>query len=360
MQISRNTTAMEAGLTVATDKEGREFCVVVIKGTFMIGKDGQLKLAKKQEPMVYADAHYGDPSKTCIQYECDFAPFKPCADVIVNGHAISPTGNQVQEMTVWLEIGSRRKAIKVFGHRYWEKGVLGLRPSEPAPFLQMPLIFDKAFGGTDRSHAKPKYQGAEMRNPTGIGFHKNADTEVIRDTALPNLEDPQQLIRKWSDTPPPIGLGVIGRNWHPRIQYAGTYDEHWLNDRFPFLPDDFDEHYFLSSPVDQQVPYLKGGERIRCHYMTPDQLLELTVPTLSIPIVYRFRRKEVEVQPNLDTLIIEPDPRRALLIWRARVPTGPKLHALREVLIGHKPKARDLTKPHFHSITDLIKWKKQH
>lgn len=358
MQIGRNTTGMEAGLTVSTDKIGHEFCTVVVKGSFLIQADGTLKLAEKQEPMVYADKHYGEPDKTCIQYECDFAPFKPCSDIIVNGHALSPTGTEVQELSVWLEIGSRVKEIKVFGNRYWKPGLVGWHASEPEPFIKMPLTFDKAFGGSDYSHAKPKYQGAELRNPTGTGFHKNADPELLKEAPLPNLEDPRYLMRKWSDTPPPIGLGVIGRSWQPRIRYAGTYDDQWLNERFPFLPEDFDEHYFLSSPVDQQVPYLQGGERIRCSHMTVDKYLELTLPTLSFPIVYRFRHQEVAVKPYLDTVIIEPDLRRVLLIWRAKVATGPKLHALRAVLVGSEQKKRDLTKPHFKSMTELANWKK--
>jgi hypothetical protein len=31
MQITSNTTGMQAGITVAVDKEGRDFCVVIIK-----------------------------------------------------------------------------------------------------------------------------------------------------------------------------------------------------------------------------------------------------------------------------------------------------------------------------------------
>ena len=43
MQISKNTTSMEAGISVAVDKKGRDLCVVVIKGTFVIGNNaGQL------------------------------------------------------------------------------------------------------------------------------------------------------------------------------------------------------------------------------------------------------------------------------------------------------------------------------
>ena len=61
MQISSNTTLKQTGLTVATDKDGRDFCVIVIKGTFNIGTNGEAMLAEKQEALVYADIHYGDP-----------------------------------------------------------------------------------------------------------------------------------------------------------------------------------------------------------------------------------------------------------------------------------------------------------
>lgn len=107
-----------------------------------------------------------------------------------------------------------------------------------------------------------------------------------------------------------------------------------MNDRFPFLPEDFDEQYFLSAPIDQQMPYLRGGEFIRCTNMTDDRTLAFTLPKMQIPIVCRFRDRKVDVQPNPDTLIVEPDERRFLLAWRANVPVGRKLAALREVLVG--------------------------
>lgn len=337
MQISSNTTGMLAGISVAVDKDGRDHCVVVVKGTFSIGKDGEATLAEKQEPMVYADVHYGDPGTTSIKYECDFAPYKPRADIIVNGHAVSPTGKPVEEVIVALEIGSVRKLVRVIGDRQWENRIFGMRPSAPIPFLKIALMFERAFGGSDHSHPNSKYQGTELRNPVGVGFHKNSDPKSIEGTPLPNMEDPRHLIQKWSDTPSPIGFGFIGRGWQPRIKYAGTYDDKWIEERFPFLPDDFDDQYFLSAPIDQQLPFLKGGEFVRCINMTPEGKFQLTVPTMHIPIVFRFRDREVGVEANLDTLIIEPDGRRCLVIWRATVPVGRKLTALREVLVGVQP-----------------------
>lgn len=40
----------------------------------------------------------------------------------------------------------------------------------------------------------------------------------------------------------------MGRSWQPRLRYAGTYDQHWMDERLPFLPEDFDLRYFQSAP----------------------------------------------------------------------------------------------------------------
>lgn len=360
MQISRNTTGMEAGLSVATDKEGRDYCVVVVKGTFTIGDDGQATLAEEQEPLVYADVHYGDPAETSMKYECDFARFKPQADIIVNGHAYSPTGKPIEAVDVALEVGTLKKQIRVVGDRHWHKRLFGFRVSAPTPFIKMPLVYERAFGGSDHSHEQPQNHGTELRNPLGVGFCKNSDAKIIKGTPLPNLEHLQHLIRKWSDTPPPIGFGILGRNWELRIKHAGTYDEQWQNERFPFLPEDFDDLYFQSAPADQQVPYLKGGEAVLCINMTPDGRFECTVPTVKFPIIFQFRDREERIEPNLDTLIVEPDQHRILILWRASVAVGRKLNNLREVLVGGHPRSRlrPTAKRHFKSLAEFIAWKK--
>jgi len=362
MQFTSNTTGMQAGLTVSTDKDGRDHCVVVVKGTFLIGDDGQATLAQEQEPFVYADAHYGDPGSTGIKYECDFAPFKPRTDVIVNGHAYAPGGKPVKEMVVSLEIGRSKKEVLVIGDRRWKRGLFGLTASSPIPFVKMPLVYERAFGGSDHTHKDPKRQGAELRNPVGLGFHMNSNTAAIKDTPLPNLEDRRHRVKSWSDTPAPVGFGHLGRGWQPRIKFAGTYDDQWLKDQFPFLPADFDQQYFQSAPLDQQIPHLRGGELLRCLNMTESGTLVFGVPELQVPVAFVFRDRQVESETRLDTLMIEPDQRRVLLTWRTSVPLGRKLHALREIQVGKQTRLQQPSrggKPHFESINDLVAWKNQ-
>ncbi len=359
MQIGKNTLGMPAGITVATDKEGRDYCVVAVKGTFAVRPDGEGVLAEQQEPLVYSDQHYGDPGETSIRYECDFARFKPRTDVVVNGQAYSPTGNAVRELTVTLEIGTSKKQTKVFGNRRWERGLLGFRPSSPEPFREMPLVFERAFGGSDHSADQPKYQGTDLRNPVGVGFHKNRASEAIEGTPLPNLEDPLHLISEWSDRPPPVGFGFIGRNWHPRVKYAGTYDERWMEERLPFLPADFDDQYFQAAPVDQQFSYLRGGEVVRCTNLTPEGDFSFVIATMDVPLVFRFRDRDERVLPHLDTLVVEPARRRYLATWRGVVPLGRKLNALREVGVGPGSARRVIPdKPHYESLNELAFWTK--
>jgi len=361
MQISSNTTGMEAGICVSTDKEGYDYCVVVVKGTFSIEKEGDLILSKKQMPLIYADEHYGDPGSTAIKYECDFSPFKPRTDILVNGYAYSETGNPVTETTVGLMVGSIKKIVKVFGDRVWEDSLTGYHPSQPKPFVKMPLTFDRAFGGSDYSHQNQKKHGAELRNLVGKGYYKNSDFDNVEKSPLPNLENPNELIKRWSDKPDPMGFGALGRGWQPKINYAGTYDKKWLDERFPFLPIDFDEQYFLSAPEDQQLSSLEGGEAIRCFNMTADRVLTVMVPKIEIPVTYHFRDRTENVVPILDTLLIEPDENRVMLTWRCRVKLGRKLNALREIKIGRIPivPQKRNGKQYFKSIAELVIWKKE-
>ena len=164
--------------------------------------------------------------------------------------------------------------------------------------MKLPLVYDRAFGGSDHTHENPKKQGTEFRNPVGVGFHKNSDTKTINGTMLPNLEDPRHPVRKWSDMPEPMGFGHVGRGWQPRVKFAGTYDDQWLKDQFPFLPADFDPQYFQSAPSDQQVPYLQGGEVVRCTNMTSDgRPMVFAVPAITVPVAFRFRNREIHKNP---------------------------------------------------------------
>ena len=87
---------------------------------------------------------FGNPALSSNRYEADIAPVKPAAEVIVNGTAHAPNGKAVREMQVGLRLGGLRKVLNVIGDRIYDAGSY----SAPAPFRTMPIVYERAYGGT--------------------------------------------------------------------------------------------------------------------------------------------------------------------------------------------------------------------
>jgi len=364
MQVTRNNTGMEADVCLATDKEGYGFCVVVVKGSFDTDAAGKMTLAQQQKSLVYADEHYGDAQDAATRYESDFAMEKSLTDVLVVGKAVSPSGQPTRSLRVRLVVQGRVKNAVVFGERQWDRGRFGLIPSEPALFTEMPLTFNRSFGGTDDSLGQERAV-VESRNLAGVGFYPNRTKGDIVGQPLPNIERSGQLIAGSRDQPKPIGFGCIGRSWTPRVEFAGTYDQQWLETVCPFLPRDFDLRHYQMAPEDQQFPYFRGGEYIRCINMSRDSVVSYHIPTLAMPCHFRFADRTIAIDGRLDTVILEPHEHRAMLTWRASVRLGNKWNMLREIWIGEssvsgieEPLGYVNGKPRFGNLGAAVRWLK--
>ncbi|AGC44064.1 hypothetical protein MYSTI_02748 [Myxococcus stipitatus DSM 14675] len=346
MEITSNTTGLQAGLSVATDKGARDHCVVALKGTFQTNTRGEMTLATEQRPLVTADEHYGNPGSSSVRYECDFVLEKPLTDVIVVGSAVAPGSQRVTVLPVRLEVQGRTKDLMVYGERRWERSLRGVVASKPLPFIKMPLTFELAFGGQDDSRGAG-HVVVEPRNLVGMGFHPHRSAALIVNTHVPNIERRGDTISSPRDRHEPAGLGCVGRAWQPRVAHGGTYDEHWRDECAPFLPADFDSRYHQCAPVDQQFPHFRGGERIRCVHMAEEGPVHYVIPTLNLPVRFRFLDGDLLRTPVLDTITLEPHLGLAMLVWRTSVPLRKKLTALREILIGERP-ARTASTPLGH------------
>lgn len=362
MQIASNTTGMLAALAVVADPEARDHCVVAIKGTFQTDARGELYLCDEQQPLVMTDEHYGDPATTSVRYECDFALAKPRTDVIVVGKAVAPQGRAVTRLPVRLEVQGRIKELTVYGERHWVTTLGMLSKSAPEPFTESPLTWERAFGGSDDSRGADCVE-VERRNPVGVGFHPHRKSAAIAGLPVPNIESSDDAISSPRARHTPSGFGCIGRAWQPRVALAGTYDERWRHERAPYLPADFDAGYFQCAPLDQQFPLFRGGERIRCVNMADSEVVDYVIPTLRVPVKFRFHDVDVDRVAVLDTVIVEPYRLRIMLVWRASVPLRKKLIALQEILIGEpppqaagKPVGYRNGKPVFARLSDAIAW----
>ena len=324
----RNRTRFAATLYSSPDPAGVDTLFAVVKGTFTLG--ARVEEAEEQTPIVMADRFFGDARKTSVAEPGDVSLAKPGTDVLLLGHAYGPGGRTATRAEVSLRLGAIEKRVAVFGDRQWGGTVL-TRLSVPKPFDRMPLVWERAFGGADAS-GNPSRPDAEDRNPVGTGFRSRASGRKLEDVVPPNLEDPAHLVSSPGERPAPAGFGPIAAHWKPRPNYAGTYDAAWHKSRAPYLPDDFDPRFLMVAPEDQQVPgYLKGGESVEIAGATPSGILRFGLPARRVDVLFRLDSGEERRPANLDTVILRPDEKKLVLVWRAALPCDKRLLKVREV-----------------------------
>ncbi len=248
---------------------------------------------------------------------------KARCEVLVVGRAFAPGAQPVEQMQVRLVLGDPQapalaKTLLVFGDRAWRRGLAGQSPGPAQPFLEMPLDYAHAFGGSDFPH-----------NPLGKGsvaMPEDAQGRVLH--PLPNLESPGARILSPQDRPPPACLAPLDFLWPQRQRHLGTYDKAWLKARFPGFADDMKLAAFNTASEDQQlrVP-LAAGESFRVEGMHPQELvLTGRLPLAAVRCFINqnssqgLRLREVEM--SADTLWLFPHARRGVLVFRGVAAIG--------------------------------------
>jgi len=355
-----NATRMRAGYTMGMRPTARELLVVVVKGTFVMPKGAEEPgLAQEQAPLVEADTFTGEPGLSAPVYESDYSPVKPRCDVLLLGSAHAPYAKAAERVTVSVRVGAMRKQFDVVGNRAWAGDMFGVAATEPEPFTVMPISYDTAFGGVDNLDPDPNKHEAYPSNTIGRGFFPKSSVGLISGKPLPNTEEPGRPITTPKGAYNSMGLGPIGRAWQPRVKYAGTYDQDWIDNVFPFLPADFDERYYQCAPPDQQIDYLRGGEEVVLQNLTPQGRTSFRLPRVEVPVTFYYKNyEEKEVSAVGDTLIIEPDLGRFVILWRASVPLRKNIFEVGQVVVGRMPRgwyrARELGKTYYLSLKALV------
>lgn len=193
-----NGTPVPAEMLVGSTGDREMLCIVASKVTYRLDGEGALIPVTGedawpvfQEPFVFRGVD--------LAPETDFR--KTGIDLLVFGKATAPRGEPVSSLRLVIECGDLEHQVDVFGERRWRDSGRGLVPSDPEPFVEMPLTNDRAYGGTAR------WEDAEMAhpvNPDGKGFYLSE--EAADGSPLPNLERPSDRIGAWSDQPSPACL----------------------------------------------------------------------------------------------------------------------------------------------------------
>lgn len=365
-----NETPLALGTVRWDTAPSRCALTVIAKATCDLVPDGPAAPRAATEPLSGERSAPGPRGALCA-YPSDLAPFKTRADVVLAGHAHAPPGG-ASEMAVRFRFGDEGRgfdrALLVLGDRTWEPAGAALKPSAPARFLQMPLSFDRAFGG----------RGFD-RNPLGLGFVAGpAATAAARRAAgpaspppaaapsqrpvsapqrkpvpLPNLEDPQHRLRAPHQEPPPACFAPLASSVRKGAPGRDPADRS--------LPERFDWTRFQVAPPAQQTPFLRGDEPFEITGMHPKlPVLKGTLPGLQVrcfaerappdttpaptlalsaapPQAPSSRPATVreEVPMHLDTVFFDLDERTLTLVWRGVLPVAdeksPDIRSLRLV-----------------------------
>lgn len=337
MWVLDNQTPFAAERCWVRDRDGAEVWLVAVRGTFLIGPTGVTKPAEEQPEVVMAPKYREEPTNSSLLYDTDLPHKKVATDVLLHGHAYAPGGKPVTEVDVTLRVDNIKKTLRVVGDRVWENGVVGVKLSKPEPFTKMPITYERAYGGRDETAADTKEHSWEPRNPVGTGFATRA--EHLLGKPGPNIEDPIAPMSAMK-RPRPAGFGPIPGHWPPRTDFCGTYDAKWEEERLPLLPDDFDDHFYQSAPLDQQVPdFLRGGELVELHNLTPKGLLRFRLPRVRLRFLTRFGLDDFQVHRGLlHSVIVEPDVPRVIMVWHTHLPCHPKVLKLLDTRITVVPR----------------------
>src|SRR5690242_17055182 len=178
------------------DDEGQPVFSVLVKRTYELRPGGRLVRAESARPLVPIDQYYedGDPEWAAVKHESDLAPFKVATDVVVIGKAFAPNRRPVPQLDVTVEVAAHRKTVRVTGDRHcFYRGSALPGFSDPVPFIEMPIRYDRAYGGQDsRSHPEEPFR--YPRNHLGVGAVLKNTKDSVDGLPLPNIEDPEDLL----------------------------------------------------------------------------------------------------------------------------------------------------------------------
>lgn len=317
-----NRSAWAAGLYPGWSPKAERQMTLVFKASFAFDAKGTLIPMVPSLPIEETDRYCGEPGKSSLAAAGETVPFKQGGELLLFGTAHPPKADAtVTEVSLSLRRAKDRcweKTLRVFGPRRWEKGLLGISFSNPAPLAPLPLRYDHAYGGCDPNHDDKLY----TQNPAGVGYSDKGWR--VGGMALPQIEIGPKFISGPTQRVTPAGFGPLAPFWEPRSQTFEKLDHEALEWGGCPYPADAAPQMHNAAPLDQRFDQpFQGEETLRLKGLVegaPRDGLLLNLPRLK-PDLKLIRGSRVEsLQPHCDTLVIDTDACRLSLVWRVGIP----------------------------------------
>lgn len=286
-------------------RRGSTYVTFVAKATFALTHGGRAALVPAES--IGEDGAVSDT---------ELAPYLEHAGVVVRGAARAPAGTLVREMRVGVAVQDGSPPFTTHVDKWID--VTGDRSTDdafPDPFSEMPLLDELSYGGV----------GFED-NPTGLG--------ATGDGPRPNLTAPEN---------PSVytTLGPVPRERPQRRRLLRGMASSALDAPAPQLPGNFAWAFFHTAPVDQQLRWLRGDERIVLRGFSAEHpTFEVTLPG----VAFRGRARRGADLPaedlsfHVDFASIDADAMRCHVVARATFSTEldelPDVHAVVGVSVG--------------------------
>jgi hypothetical protein len=330
----------------SVNESNRSIFSVLTKRTYDIVPGGTCQRAELDQPLRQVDSYYdgGEPESSTVQFESEVAPFKLATDFVVIAKAYAPGGQAVPQFDTSVSVANHGKLIRVIGDRqcvYRQGGWPQF--TDPEPLEELEIRYDHAYGGVDR-RSEPGIEFHYPRNPRGKGLAVKNTPEVIDGLALPNLEDPNDLLtpervaindlQRWNRQPLPQGFGWYQKTWYPRCSFVGAVpgfvepDEVMREEQLGLVPKHqialarqfrlpaYDVRFNHGASIGLTLPFLTGEERVRLRNLTRDGELQFVLPGDRPSIGLDLGTGPSELTAVLHTVSVRVEDMQVDMIWR--------------------------------------------
>jgi hypothetical protein len=343
----RGVTTLLPGQT----PDGKYILALLLKRTFRIRAGEACDRADEDQPLLGGDVFWDTAMNSSVRMEADFVPMKLQTDVVLIANAHAPGGRATAQCLASIQVGDRRKHLLVTGDRQARFTSASAAPvfSDPVSFVDMPLLYERAYGGTDVFSDLATVM-PYPRNPRGCGFVVANSKSSVEGLALPNVEDPQDLLvperlcigeyARWTEQPRPIGFAWVTKNWHPRCQLAGVMPADRATERelraayAKLVPADHRDAYVKHGLPDMNFAFFNGaseglsfpfgaigpGTAVRTANLTPEGRLDFQLPPDDPQIGVDIGSGMSNPGTCLHTVQIRLPDGELDMVWRAAVP----------------------------------------
>lgn len=346
--VRRGQTTLLPGQT----PQGGHILSVLLKRSYSIVAGAVCQRAEEDQPLLGGDLHWDSPMNSSVRLESDFVPLKLRTDVVLIGKAHAPGGQPAAQWSVGLQVGSRRKILRVTGDRQARFTSATTAPvfTDPQPMTALDLRYEYAYGGIDvRSDLSSVWP--YPRNTRGRGFVVANQAAAVDGQPLPNIEDPAAVLTpdrlcvgeyaRWDQQPEPAGFGWLAKDWRPRALLAGVMPadrevERELRAAYEKLVpaeqrDAYRQHglpdmnfeFFNGAPADMRFGFQEeplAGSLVRTANLSPQGTLDFHLPADEPRVTIDIGDGEQMPDTVLHTVQIRLEDREVDMVWRAALP----------------------------------------